>query len=781
MNYYFWSGVINAATSCFVVALVFFRNRRRRANQIFMVFAGSVAFWAICYAIWVWTMSYSEAQSALFWIRWAMIGSTVIPPAFTEFVIHLLNHDKRWKKARLFNLSLMGVILIFSFSSLFIKNVGQIMMFRFWPIPGPLFYVFHAWFGANVLISHYLLIESLWKTKGTIVWKRNLSVFLGTFLGFLGGMTNHFLWYGIKIPPVGNILVAVYVATVAFSIVRYQFLDIEVIIKKTLVFAGIVAAAVVVISLPLGLIQLAVGKKIGVSPFWLMVSGIATTALIYRPLAKWLTNLTDKYLFQKKVSYRKLLKEATEYLAHLKSLKRQARRIVTFLVYKARIANVSLYAYQSFAPGSLLLQASYPRSKINGHKTIALSHPLASFLNTHRSAIELYSIREEKAEEKDPVKISEFDAIMQLFKEHDAEAIIPCFGSDAAELARRTKLHLRGILFLGHQKSDQPYSEEDLDVFFTLGQESSIAFENARLFDEAKTRAAELAKANEELKHTNAELMRLNKQLKEVQTELMETKQRALVAGMGRAIAHEVNNPLSSVMTPIQNTQKALDELQALHEACESNPTERNRKSFFVKLEAIKEGLARARGGADRIRGIITTLGDLVKTPTNEKKPVQLKLIVKCAWEEVKYQTYYETMGGPESYGLAIPHDLPYVRGIAHDLQGVFTNLFINALHALEKRQRDKKIDVEARVEPDNPEMVRIDFSDNGCGMTPEVLAKCFEQGYTTKGVKGTGIGLHYVKYVIEQRHGGSIDAKSDVGVGTTFIINLPRYKEEGK
>ena len=257
----------------------------------------------------------------------------------------------------------------------------------------------------------------------------------------------------------------------------------------------------------------------------------------------------------------------------------------------------------------------------------------------------------------------------------------------------------------------------------------------------------------------------------------MEEKKRSLLAGIGKSVAHEVTNPLTPLGMNLVFVQQLLGQLQAAHAACTTEPSERNQKKFRETLETARQKLLEAEKGKDRIKGIIQTLRDLVRERTGDKRAVQLKIVVSCAREEVKYQTYGRALSEP-AVDIRIPMGLPYINGIVHDLQGVIVNLFINALDALKNREKDKAIIIEACEDTENSGMVRIEFSDNGCGMTPEVLAKCFEHGYTTKGAQGSGIGLFYCRYIIEEVHGGTIEAKSQAGVGTTFTIRLPRFKE---
>ena len=113
--------------------------------------------------------------------------------------------------------------------------------------------------------------------------------------------------------------------------------------------------------------------------------------------------------------------------------------------------------------------------------------------------------------------------------------------------------------------------------------------------------------------------------------------------------------------------------------------------------------------------------------------------------------------------------DLPHVFGNAGQLQQVFTNLLLNARDAIPDGGR-----VVLRTSSDEDEVVTVEVADTGIGIAPENVARIYDPFYTTKGVgRGTGLGLA-VSYGIVQEHSGHISVESAPGRGTTFRITLP-------
>ena len=116
--------------------------------------------------------------------------------------------------------------------------------------------------------------------------------------------------------------------------------------------------------------------------------------------------------------------------------------------------------------------------------------------------------------------------------------------------------------------------------------------------------------------------------------------------------------------------------------------------------------------------------------------------------------------------------ELPLVAGSPAQLNQVFLNLLVNAMHAIESTHREDgriTITTEAR----NGEIV-VEVADNGCGIPDEVLPQVFDPFFTTKDVgDGTGLGLS-ITHSMVQDHGGRLEVESDLGAGTRFRVFLP-------
>jgi signal transduction histidine kinase len=683
-----------------------------------------------------------------------MVGAIFIPALFTKFVFNLI--EKKNNSIILLNWLCVICFLPFSFSNIFISGLEQRMMFSYWPIPGLLFHFVLFYFIANTIYAHVLLWSAIKMMSGNqkmqVIW-----VFAGTLIGFIGGSTNYFLWYGIPVTPSLNILVSLYIITVAYAIVKLRFFDINVIIKKTFVFAGLLAFVFGVFSAATFIVRDILGRYLGVNNFWINAISIFLIVLGYDPIRRFLVNLTDTYLFQKKYDYQKLLKDASRGISKIKSLQHLLSLVVHFITMRMRVTNAAVLSKQDEDNRFKLV---YQRGFKKNFMEYFIDHDseLIRYLSFEHEAIDIEMVNDGiEAGNKKVIKGQEsreydFEAIKRTMEEIETSCCIPSF------LGKE----LRNVLILGEKKSGDYYVEADLNVLYTLAQESAIAIENARLYDEARNKAKELGDINGQLEYAKNLLMKAlndtevaNKQLQDTQAQLIHEQKMATLGRLAASVGHEVNNPLTILS---MNVSRVLLKL---------------RKNPDLKVNEIMDTFDKMEQNIGRIKAVVNTLTGLLKKSEKGKfEPLSLKLILEETLPLVQFQTYLDNLTGTE-VDFEVPGNLPLVRGDLERLQEVFLNLFINAYHAMEGKQY-RRIRVTAEVDPTDKDMVCIRFQDNGKGMDDETRKKIFNYRFTTKAPgKGSGLGLYMCKYIVEL-HGGSMHVNSKLDEGTTFVIGLP-------
>lgn len=754
-----YTGLINAVTSFALGAFVLFTQWRSKPARLFSVFSFAVGYWASFYYLW---LSATDGSFALYYIRQAMFGAILIPAAFTSFVFEFL--EKKKFVFNLVNWLFAALFLVFSFSTAFIAAVEPRMTFHFWPVPGPLFHFMLAYFVGNVIVAHTLLWKSLGTARG--LRQRQIQyVFLGTLLGFIGGSTNYILWYRIPVPPYLNILVSLYIITVAYAIVRYKLMNIEIVLRRTLVFTGLMAFVFAAFAAATVIAREILSHYLKLGAYGSYAISIFLVVLGYDPIRNLLLNLTDRYLFQKKYDYQKVLKDASRGMARIESLSHLMKLVIHFVTMRIRIKNAAAVIldenYQCF-------KVAFARGYGGGwnYSVIPVEHSLIKYLSHEKEALDLERVRELQMES--PLtrirkkgdsggQDYDFHAIEEKMNELQAACVVPSFlGRD-----------MRSILVLGDKKSGDVYSEADLSVLFTLAQESAIAIENARLYDEALNKSHELEKINRQLEEASRRLILAlneaedaNKRLLDTQAQLIHEQKMATLGRLAASVGHEVNNPLTILSMNV------------------SRMILKYRKDPNIRVADVSEYFEKMESNIQRIKAVVNTLTGLLKKSEKGKfEALSLKLVIEETLPLVQFQTYLDNLTGTE-VEFDIPANLPLIKGDLERLQEVFLNLFTNAYHALAS-QKDRNIRVSARVDEGNAKQIVIDFKDNGCGMDEETANRIFNYGYTTKGEgKGSGIGLYMCRYILEI-HGGEIKVKSKKGDGTTFSLTLPVYEEQ--
>jgi len=688
-----------------------------------------------------------------------MAGAIVIPSAFLHFTLLYLHLDRSRSKLIKACYVFSAVYLALDFTPLFIQGVEPRFWFRWWPIPGILYHPFQIYFLGVVVYTHILLFKRAF-TEPTIIGKKQYRIVaIGTLIAYLGGSTNFFIWYNIPIPPIFNFLVVGYVALVAYAILHYRLWNIDFFIRKTLVFAGLFGILMAVVGVVTELAQSYVGQLVGIGKTTRQILSIFIVILLFDPTRKFLTNLTDKFLFQKKYDYHKLLKDASRGMSNIESLEHLLGLVVHFITMKMRVKNAAVLMREGTSDQyHLVYQRGFEKKFLT--LTLYQNDPLIHYLESHKEAVDIERIKEQveaaSYQRDKSEKAYDYEAIRERMNQLQASCCVPSF------LGRE----LRNILMLGEKKSGEYYSNEDLNLLYTLAQESSIAIENARLYDEALRKSHELEHINEQLEHSKTLLMKAlqeaegaNKQLQDTQAQLIHEQKMATLGRLAASVGHEVNNPLTILSMNV------------------SRVILKYRKNQDMKVTEILDVFDKMGKNIERIKAVVNTLTGLLKKSEKGKfEALSLKLILEETLPLVQFQTYLDNLSGTE-VDFNVPGNVPLIRGDLERLQEVFLNLFINAYHAMAGK-RHRKIGVQAEIDPKDPNMVAIHFRDNGSGMTEETAKKIFNYGFTTKPPgKGSGLGLYMCKYIIEL-HGGTIMVTSKLGEGTTFTLTLPIYSE---
>ncbi len=229
---------------------------------------------------------------------------------------------------------------------------------------------------------------------------------------------------------------------------------------------------------------------------------------------------------------------------------------------------------------------------------------------------------------------------------------------------------------------------------------------------------------------------------KQDQTALIQAERLAVAGKLAASLAHEINNPLQSVIGCLGLAEETL---------AEGGDVTRY-------LQIGREELRRAAS-------IVAQLRDLSRKPRPEEK--ELTDVTELLQQVLTLSRKQCEEGGVEVRST-LATDLPLLAVVPDRMQQVFLNLVLNALDAMPAGGR---LEVSA-TRTSEPDGVHISLADSGIGIDPDVLSYIFDAFYSTK-TEGLGLGLFISRNIVEE-HGGHIDVHSSVGEGTTFTLWLP-------
>ncbi len=261
--------------------------------------------------------------------------------------------------------------------------------------------------------------------------------------------------------------------------------------------------------------------------------------------------------------------------------------------------------------------------------------------------------------------------------------------------------------------------------------------------DECGELAVAFNRMTENVQQSQAELQKTVNTLKNTQAQLVQSEKLSAVGEFVAGVAHELNNPLATVMGFSELLKDApVDETHRRH------------------LDLIFKS-------ATRCKKIVQSLLSFARRHQPERKPVSVNHLIEEVLEIVAYQLRTSNVEVVTRFAS----DLPLVLADGHQIQQVILNLVNNARQAIEAHQNAGRITIGTELKD---AVVSIAIKDNGPGIPPENLSRIFDPFFTTKEVgKGTGLGLSLC-YGLIKEHGGSIAVTSRPGDGATFTIELP-------
>ena len=688
------NGVMNISLGLFV----FLKNAKKPENVLFFLFTVAIFVWNIGYSL----MYFSDDLGiALAYAKFGTLGIIFIPFFANLFVLKILG-----KKERTSNFILLFCSFILVFMLLrnnFYSGIAEYYWGKY-----PTANTFNL---LNVVFYVYLfskIVFQLWSSreKSMGMEKRRLSYLLTAFgigfFGFIDWLPNYFPGFY----PMAFLLSSTWLVIIAYAIVKHRLMDIEVIIRKSIIYSALIFCLAAVYAGIVFSAQIFLQSYVTVPQWALILLAAIAIAVGFKPLEEFITLATDKIFFKKKFDYQKALRDISGAMVHLTTMDRLVDLITRIAVKTMRLEGGLAMVLSEKTQRYVVMAAVKNVVELQG-VSISDNYILIEMLKNTQDII----VKDEIISQLGAAELTEEEKnrLLQIREDMDkfkAAVLVPTF-SKGKHMGRK----LIGVLSLGEKKSQDAFSNEDLDLLRTLSNQASVALENAILYDE-QVKSREM---------------------------LLKTEKMAALGTMAAGIVHELKNPLAFMQTVSQRMPQKWDD--------------KDFKETTIKM--LPEEVL-------RMKGIVDGLLEYSKQHALKLSPINLKEVV----EGVLAVVAYEVRKNSVEVKKEIPEALPLVMGDKNCLMQILLNLVNNSIQAMRRggTLNIKLEDLGARV------VMKV--TDSGIGIPKERIKDIFNPFYTTKDI-GTGLGLAITQKLVEE-HKGTIDVSSIVGQGTTFAVYLP-------
>jgi signal transduction histidine kinase len=298
--------------------------------------------------------------------------------------------------------------------------------------------------------------------------------------------------------------------------------------------------------------------------------------------------------------------------------------------------------------------------------------------------------------------------------------------------------------------------------FVNVELKNDLLHLNENLLNLVKERTHQLEEQQEELMRQKEELQSTLEDLQKTQEQLIESEKMAAIGGLVAGVAHEINTPVGIGITAISNLLESIEKMAGLYE---KNEISRNEFKAFIESshevsKLIQKNLERTASlvlsfkqvstdqftEQQRIFALKDYLGDILLSLKPKFIDKKIDFNIACD-EELQLNSY------PGVYAL------------------IFTNLLLNSLqHGFHKKDTGT-IGIKADI---NKDLLKIQYTDNGAGISKKDLPHIFEPFYTSDQHRGTGLGLNIIYNLVKQKLRGTIACESEPGEGVLFKIEVP-------
>jgi signal transduction histidine kinase len=627
-----------------------------------------------------------------------------IPAAFLCFALLFPHEQRNLSTATLIVVFLPAILfLLLSLTNQIVSSLGTgPQMFRY----GPSYRFYSIYLVSYIFLGFYFLTKTYKRSIG-IARLQIKYCFLGMILTASSAVTtNLFLpMAGIStLNWLGPFFTIFYVGFVTYSIVKYRLMDTNIVLRKGTTYVLLLVLLFVPSFFIILLNQSLFFGKINYFFSAVAFCLLFVVALIFQRLRPSAEKAVEHFLFKDKYNYRETLGKFSKAMVSILDLQSLCKRIIETITQTMGVEKASLFLLNEEKGEYELIESK--NLETASIQKFSKESPLPYYLQKLGEII----VREEQVK---GAEIPEIKKVIDQMSDLEAEVTIPLI----------SKGRLVGMINLSHKFNKDIYAHEDIELLSTLANQTAIALENARLYEDLKKSKSYIRRAD-----------RL-----------------ASLGTLTAGLAHEIRNPLVAIKTFTQLLPERLEDEEFRNHFLTIASSEVDRISSLIN-ELLE--FARPSDPKLELEDVNSILDGMILLISTETKKKHVDII-----------KYYS-------------NNLPRAKVDREQIKQVFLNVLLNAIEATPENGR---ISVRTRsfIKPGGDPYIQIEFTDTGYGIPREHLEEIFNPFFTTKD-KGCGLGLSISSQIV-QDHKGYITVESELNQGSSFFINIPVNQEHPK
>jgi len=489
---YFISSLFTIVVTMFLGSVIFFRGRGGRIARAYFLLMAFIALWASGILTLVGARS---SEESFLWAKLFFVPVAFIPCFYFRFIIKLVRLEKKYRF-----LLWLGYFLSFSFAisvfGPFMFNGTSLKFGVHWPTAGDFFWLYIVYFSSYPLLAHTIAFSH--RSRLTYLAKKQLQyISIAAILGFSGGASTFLSVYGIFLPRLQSVAIfSVPFACAFIAIATYtaRAVDIELFRRRTVVFSLLYSLSVGLFVAVVLVMQNIIQLKYEINRFVFPISALFIITIFIRPIEHILVRLTDKFLYQKKYDYLKILEKASKGMLFITDINRLLKLITRVLLKYMRVTRAAIYLYDKNMGDYRCKEMQGQSMEIQ--KQIPSKKTLIEWLKEKKTPLLIDDIinwiQKEAMFPHRMVLRRTLEQLRVSVRSLKAAVCVPAF----------IREEMIGFLALGNKLSGAGYTRDDIALLSTLSNSAAIAIENAYMYEELRDRikrGADLLKEQHEL------------------------------------------------------------------------------------------------------------------------------------------------------------------------------------------------------------------------------------------------------------------------------------------